>query len=126
MKLPSTISLSQLHLQWKSLDQNTKKATLAHLDELQKQPWSKLTSVQKKAIYYSQFGAHGKRTELPKGHYMKVFLGTMGILGLAGIISMGIQSTYTLPETMTNPEWAEKQKDYAIVQNADPINKSNK
>eukprot|EP00835_Amoeboradix_gromovi_P005365 NODE_497_length_7708_cov_0.291760.p3 type:complete len:127 gc:universal NODE_497_length_7708_cov_0.291760:4209-4589(+) len=124
-KLPSTISLSQLHLQWKTLEDNTKKQTLAHLNEIQKMPWSNLSKVQKQAIYFTQFGPHGKRQQLPKGHYTKVIAGTIGILGLAGLAFLGMRSTYTYPETMTNKDWVEKQEEYAISQNADPISRAN-
>eukprot|EP00834_Sanchytrium_tribonematis_P006103 NODE_420_length_7765_cov_0.831855.p7 type:complete len:128 gc:universal NODE_420_length_7765_cov_0.831855:3518-3135(-) len=120
MKLPSTISLSQLHLQWKSLEKKTKNQTLAHLDELQKQPWSQLNKVQKQAIYYSQFGPHGKRTPLPKNHYTKVLFGTLATIAVTGVLFLGMQSTYKYPETM-NDEWKEKTVEYAAKQKANPI-----
>ena len=125
-KLPSTISLSQLHLQWKTLEKVTKNQTLAHLNEIQKQPWTALSKVQKQAIYFSQFGPHGKRSQLPKGHYQKVFLGTVGILSLAGLAFLGLQSTYKYPETMTDKTWKEASDELDKTQNANPIKNFNK
>ena len=95
------------------------------------------------AAYYVAFGPHGPRTPVsPPGQGLKVFLYTMGLVGVAGLISLGVRSrgmcflarartlflalTFFLsvapppPKTLTR-EWQEASNERGREQHLDPI-----
>ena len=115
----SVIPLSNIEAQWEKLSAEEQTSVHAQLEELQKKDWRKLSIDEKKAgaspvfsfffvfrqsfpltevcccllAYYVAFGPHGPRTPTsPPGTNMKVFLATLGLVGVAGLLFEGIRA----------------------------------
>jgi len=116
------IPLSNVEAQWETLSNEDKVATALQLEELQKKDWKELTLQEKKAIYYVAFGPHGPRTpHNPPGSSLKVILGTLGLVGVTGILYTTIRSYAAPPPHTLTKEWQEASNEIAIRQKTDPI-----
>ena len=97
--------------------------------------------------YYVAFGPYGPRTPVsPPGQGLKVFLYTMGLVGVAGLIALGVRSRGEFPASIRYPtgnctrltrvvtlflappppktltrEWQEASNERAREQRSDPI-----
>lgn len=94
----------------------------SQLEVLQKKDWKTLSIDEKKAAYYVAFGPHGPRAPVsPPGQNFKVFLATMGLIGVAGIIYAVIRSYAPPPPRTLTKEWQEASNKRAIEQKMNPI-----
>ncbi|KAH7107689.1 cytochrome c oxidase subunit V [Auriculariales sp. MPI-PUGE-AT-0066] len=118
----SVIPLSNVEAQWDAMNSDEQLEVHRQLETLQKQDWKSLSSDEKKAAYYIAFGPHGPRTPTnPPGTSTKVFLATMGAIGVAGAVFLFFRSLAPpAPRTMTR-EWQEETNRIALERKQDPI-----
>ncbi|KAJ7236950.1 cytochrome c oxidase subunit IV-domain-containing protein [Mycena rebaudengoi] len=119
---PAAIPLSNIEAQWALLSSDEKSSVADQLEELQKRDWKLLSGDEKKAAYYVAFGPHGSRTPIhAKGDGFKIFLGTMGAVGLAGVMFFVIRAASPPPPKSFSKEWQEAMNEKAIQQKMEPI-----
>ncbi|KAF4576379.1 Cytochrome c oxidase subunit 5A [Pleurotus pulmonarius] len=108
--------------QWANLNQDDKSLVIEQLEELQKKDWKQLSIDEKKAAYYVAFGPHGPRTPInPPGTILKIFLGTMGLVGAAGALFLALRQIAPPPPKTLTKEWEEASNERAIEQKMNPI-----
>ncbi|KIY46942.1 cytochrome c oxidase subunit IV [Fistulina hepatica ATCC 64428] len=120
---PAPVSLSNIEAQWEKLSPEEQVSVHQQLETVQKKNWNELTVDEKKAAYYIAFGPHGPRKPISKpGDGMKMFLATLGALGVAGALSYVIRCfpAPEAPKTMTK-EWQEAMNERALEQKMNPI-----
>ncbi|KIM86435.1 hypothetical protein PILCRDRAFT_816394 [Piloderma croceum F 1598] len=118
----SIIPLSNVEAQWEKLSQEEQITVHSQLEALQKKDWKTLSIDEKKAAYYVAFGPHGPRAPVsPPGQNLKVFLSTMGLIGIAGIIYAVIRAYAPPPPRTLTKEWQEASNERAIEQKMNPI-----
>lgn len=94
----------------------------AQLEALQKKDWKTLSVDEKKAAYYVAFGPHGPRAPVsPPGQGLKIFLSTMALVGVAGVLSLVIKSFAAPPPKTLTKEWQEASNERAREQKMNPI-----
>jgi len=121
-KSPSVIPLSNVEAQWERLSKEEQIAVHTQLEALQKKNWKELSLDEKKAAYYVAFGPHGPRAPLsPPGQNLKIFLSTMGLIGAAGLIFVGIRALAPPPPKTISKEWEEAANERALEQKMNPI-----
>ncbi|KAI9574112.1 COX4, subunit IV of cytochrome c oxidase [Boletus coccyginus] len=119
---PSLVPLSNVEAQWEKLSKSDQATVQSQLEEIQKKDWKALSLDEKKAAYYVAFGPHGPRTPVsPPGQGLKVFLYTMALVGVAGVIALGVRSRAPPPPKTLSREWQEASNERAREQNLDPI-----
>jgi len=119
---PSLIPLSNVEAQWEMLSKTDQATVQTQLEEIQKKDWKSLSVDEKKAAYYVAFGPHGPRTPVsPPGQGLKVFLYTMGLVGVAGLITLAVRSRAPPPPRTLTREWQEASNERALEQRSDPI-----
>jgi len=119
---PSIIPLSNVEAQWEMMSNEEQITVHQQLEQLQKKDWKELSLDEKKAAYYVAFGPHGPRAPVsPRGSSLKIFLGTMGCIGVAGVLYMAIRSMASPPPKTISKEWEEATNQRAIEQNLNPI-----
>ncbi|KAG9226503.1 hypothetical protein CCMSSC00406_0005830 [Pleurotus cornucopiae] len=118
----SVIPLGNVEAQWANLNQDDKSLVIEQLEELQKKDWKQLSIDEKKAAYYVAFGPHGPRTPIhPPGTILKIFLGTMGLVGAAGALFLALRQIAPPPPKTLTKEWEEASNERAIEQKMNPI-----
>ncbi|KIJ59691.1 hypothetical protein HYDPIDRAFT_140281 [Hydnomerulius pinastri MD-312] len=118
----SVIPLSNVEAQWENMTKGDQATVHRQLEEIQKKDWKSLSVDEKKAAYYVAFGPHGPRTPVsPPGQGLKVFLATMGLVGIAGVVSLAIRSLSPPPPRTITREWEEASNERAIEQKLNPI-----
>ncbi|KAJ6531544.1 COX4, subunit IV of cytochrome c oxidase [Mycena sp. CBHHK59/15] len=118
----AAIPLSNIEAQWALLSPDEKSSVADQLEELQKRDWKLLSGDEKKAAYYVAFGPHGTRTPIhEKGDGFKIFMGTMALVGVAGLLFVGIRSISPPPPKTMSKEWQEAMNERAIEQKMNPI-----
>jgi len=121
-KSPSIIPLSNVEAQWERLSKDDQVAVHTQLEALQKKDWKELSLDEKKAAYYVAFGPHGPRAPIsPPGQNLKVFLATMGLVGAAGLLFLGIRAISPPPPRTITKEWEEAANERALEQKMNPI-----
>jgi len=92
------------------------------LEELQKKDWKELSIDEKKAAYYVAFGPHGPRAPISKpGDTLKIFLATMGLVGVAYVLSTALRAFAAAPPKTLTKEWEEATNVRAREMNLNPI-----
>jgi len=92
------------------------------LEQLQKKDWKELSIDEKKAAYYVAFGPHGPRSPLSKpGDNFKIFLSTVGLVGLGGLLFLWTRSIAPPPPKTISKEWEEAANERALEQKLNPI-----
>ncbi|KAF8126025.1 cytochrome c oxidase subunit IV family [Boletus edulis] len=92
------------------------------LEEIQKKDWKSLSVDEKKAAYYVAFGPHGPRTPVsPPGQGLRVFIYTLGLVSVAGLLSLAVRSRAPPPPKTLSREWQEASNERAREQKLDPI-----
>ncbi|KAL4256051.1 Cytochrome c oxidase subunit IV superfamily protein [Pleurotus pulmonarius] len=118
----SAVPLGNVEAQWANLNQDDKSLVIEQLEELQKKDWKQLSIDEKKAAYYVAFGPHGPRTPInPPGTILKIFLGTMGLVGAAGALFLALRQIAPPPPKTLTKEWEEASNERAIEQKMNPI-----
>jgi len=119
---PSIIPLSNVEAQWEHISRDEQVQVHRQLEALQKKDWKTLSLDEKKAAYYIAFGPHGPRTAVsPPGTNLKVALGTIGLVGVAGVI-VALLRTQAGPEPKTlSKEWQEASNKIAEERKLNPI-----
>jgi cytochrome c oxidase subunit 4 len=118
----TVIPLSNVEAQWARLNTEQRLAVHEQLEVLQKKDWKELSLEEKRAAYYVAFGPHGPRAPVsPPGELLKVILGTLAIVGVAGAVFGTIRSFAPPPPRTINKEWEEAANEYGKKQNLDPI-----
>ncbi|KAH7924753.1 COX4, subunit IV of cytochrome c oxidase [Leucogyrophana mollusca] len=118
----SVIPLSNVEAQWENMSKSDQLTVHRQLEELQKKDWKSLSIDEKKAAYYVAFGPHGPRAPVsPPGEGLKVFIGTMGLIGIAGLVYMGARSLAPPPPKTITREWEEASNERAREQKMNPI-----
>jgi len=119
---PSIIPLSNVEAQWEHISREEQVQVHRQLETLQKKDWKTLSIDEKKAAYYIAFGPHGPRSAVtPPGTGLKVLLGSVGLVGIAGIIFAAIRSQAP-PEIKTlSKEWQEATNKIAEERKLNPI-----
>ncbi|KAJ6514582.1 COX4, subunit IV of cytochrome c oxidase [Mycena vulgaris] len=121
-RVVAAIPLSNIEAQWTLLSPDEKTSVAEQLEELQKRDWKLLSLDEKKAAYYVAFGPHGRRTPIhEKGDGFKIFLGTAGLVGIAGLLFLAIRSVSPPPPKTFSPEWQQAMNERAIEQKMNPI-----
>jgi cytochrome c oxidase subunit 4 len=114
--------LSNVEAQWERLSKDDQVAVHTQLEALQKKDWKELSLDEKKAAYYVAFGPHGPRAPIsPPGQNLKVFLATMGLVGAAGLLFLGIRAISPPPPRTITKEWEEAANERALEQKMNPI-----
>jgi cytochrome c oxidase subunit 4 len=94
----------------------------SQLKALQKKDWKTLSLDEKKASYYIAFGPYGPRAPVSQpGEGMKIFLSVLGLVSIAGAVSLAIQSFAPPPPKTLTKEWQEASNERAIEQKMNPI-----
>ncbi|KAG1756862.1 COX4, subunit IV of cytochrome c oxidase [Suillus paluster] len=118
----SVIPLSNVEAQWEKMSQSDQAVVHRQLEELQKKDWKSLSLDEKKAAYYVAFGPHGPRASVsPPGQGLKVFLSTLGLVGVAGLLTLAIRSRAPPPPKTITREWEEASNQRALEQKMNPI-----
>ncbi|KAG8217996.1 COX4, subunit IV of cytochrome c oxidase [Butyriboletus roseoflavus] len=118
----SPIPLSNVEAQWEKLSKTDQATVQRQLEEIQKQDWKSLSVDEKKAAYYVAFGPHGPRTPVSQpGDGLKVTLYTMGLIGVAGLISWAVHARAPPPPRTITREWQEASNERALEQKMDPF-----
>ncbi|KAG2157012.1 COX4, subunit IV of cytochrome c oxidase [Suillus clintonianus] len=118
----SVIPLSNVEAQWENMSKSEQAVVHRQLEELQKKDWKTLSMDEKKAAYYVAFGPHGPRAPVsPPGQGLKVFLFTMGLVGVAGLLSIAIRSRAPPPPKTLTREWEEATNERLLEQKSNPI-----
>ncbi|KAH0826939.1 COX4, subunit IV of cytochrome c oxidase [Lanmaoa asiatica] len=116
------IPLSNVEAQWEKLSKTDQATVQGQLEEIQKKDWKLLSVDEKKAAYYVAFGPYGPRTPVsPPGQGLKVFLYTMGLVGISGLISMAVHSRAPPPPKTLTREWQEASNERGREQKMDPM-----
>lgn len=77
---------------WKTLSLDEKKAGMFTYNILLNAQWMFIIVFSCRKAYYVAFGPHGPRAPLhPPGSVLKIFLGTAGLVGLAGVLFLTIR-----------------------------------
>lgn len=119
---PSLIPLSNVEAQWERMSKTDQATVQRQLEEIQKKDWKSLSVDEKKAAYYVAFGPYGPRTPVsPPGQGLKVFLSTLGLVGVAGLITLAVRSRAPPPPKTLTREWQEASNERAREQRSDPI-----
>ncbi|KAF8552895.1 cytochrome c oxidase subunit IV [Imleria badia] len=119
---PLLIPLSNVEAQWEKLSKSDQATVQRQLEDVQKKDWKSLSLDEKKAAYYVAFGPHGPRTPVsPPGEGLKIFLYTMALVGVAGLITIGVRSRAPPPPKTLSREWQEASNERAREQKLDPI-----
>ncbi|TFK62365.1 cytochrome c oxidase subunit IV [Pluteus cervinus] len=107
---------------WGKLSAEEKGTVHEQLEILQKKDWKELSLDEKKAAYYVAFGPHGPRapTSAP-GDGMKILLGTLALVGVAGLLSMSIHGLAAPPPKTLTKEWEEAANERALEMKLNPI-----
>jgi cytochrome c oxidase subunit 4 len=114
--------LSNVEAQWERLSKDEQVAVHAQLETLQKKDWKALSLDEKKAAYYVAFGPHGPRAPLsPPGENFKIFLATMGLVGVASLLFLGFRALAPPPPKTISKEWEEAANQRALDQKMNPI-----
>ncbi|KAH7907964.1 COX4, subunit IV of cytochrome c oxidase [Hygrophoropsis aurantiaca] len=118
----SVIPLSNVEAQWEKMNKGEQLTVHRQLEDLQKKDWKTLSIDEKKAAYYVAFGPHGPRAPVsPPGEGIKVFFGTMGLIGVAGILFMVSRAMAPPPPKTITKEWEEASNERALEQKMNPI-----
>ncbi|KAK7455299.1 Cytochrome c oxidase subunit 5B, mitochondrial [Stygiomarasmius scandens] len=121
-KSSSVIPLSNVEAQWEKMGKEDKLAVYRELEEAMKRDWKELTIDEKKAAYYVSFGPHGPRAPVSKpGDNFKIFLGTMALVGVTGVLFMAIRARSPEPPHTMTKEWQEASNERALEQKLNPI-----
>ncbi|KAN0076747.1 COX4, subunit IV of cytochrome c oxidase [Tylopilus felleus] len=119
---PLLVPLSNVEAQWEKLSVADRETVQRQLEEIQKKDWKSLSVDEKKAAYYVAFGPHGPRTPVsPPGEGLKVFLFTMGLVGVAGLITWAVRLRSPPPPKTLSREWQEASNERGREQKLDPI-----
>jgi len=116
------VPLSNVEALWAKLSGDEKLAVHEKLEALQLKDWKTLSVDEKKAAYYVAFGPHGPRapTSAP-GEGLKVLFGTVGLVGLAGVVFFVVQHFAPPPPKTLTKEWQEASNERAKEMNLNPI-----
>jgi len=116
------VPLTNVEALWTKLNGDEKLAVHEQLEALQLKDWKILSVDEKKAAYYVAFGPHGPRapTSAP-GEGFKVFLATVGLVGLGGVLFFAVQAFAAPPPKTLTKEWQEASNERAKKMNLDPI-----
>ncbi|KAG8931526.1 Cytochrome c oxidase subunit 5A [Tulasnella sp. 419] len=118
----SVIPLSNVEAQWKHLSPDERAEVHKQLEDIQKRDWKTLSIDEKKAAYYVSFGPHGPRAPIdPPGSGIKVFLGTLGLVGVSGILFLTLRAYAAPPPRTLTKEWQEASNEKALEEKQDPI-----
>jgi len=118
----SVIPLSNVEAQWEKLNSEEQLTVHRQIEQLQKKDWKELSIDEKKAAYYVAFGPHGPRTPVsPSGTVIKTLLGTLGLLGVSGILFSLARSQAAPPPPSLTKEWQEASNQRAIEQKTNPL-----
>ncbi|KAH9950230.1 COX4, subunit IV of cytochrome c oxidase [Amylocystis lapponica] len=118
----AVVPLSNVEAQWERLSADEQLAVHQQLEEIQKKDWKTLSIDEKKAAYYVAFGPHGPRTPTnPPGTSMKVFLGAVAGIAVAGTLFAVSRSLAPPPPKTINKEWEEAANERALEQKMNPI-----
>ncbi|KII88273.1 hypothetical protein PLICRDRAFT_41432 [Plicaturopsis crispa FD-325 SS-3] len=118
----SAIPLSNVEAQWEKLSNEERSTVHQQLEELQKKDWKLLSIDEKKAAWYVAFGPHGPRTPVSKpGDSLRVFLGTLGLIGAAGVLFVTARMFGGTPPRTLTKEWEEASNERALEAKINPI-----
>jgi len=118
----AAIPLSNVEAQWERLTPDEQLVIHRQLEELQKKDWKALSLDEKRAAYYIAFGPHGPRTPIkPAGANVKIMLGIVGSIGLAGVIYGLIRSQAPPPPRTMTREWQEAMNERSLEKKHNPI-----
>lgn len=118
----TAIPLSNVEAQWERLTPDEQLVIHKQLEELQKKDWKALSLDEKRAAYYIAFGPHGPRAPIkPPGSNVKIWLGVVGGIGLAGVIYGLIRAQAPPPPRTMTREWQEAMNERALEKKHNPI-----
>ncbi|KAF8645457.1 hypothetical protein AX16_007811 [Volvariella volvacea WC 439] len=121
-KAAPVIPLSNVEAMWGKLSVEEKQSVHEQLEELQKKDWKELSIDEKKAAYYVAFGPHGPRAPISQpGDNLKILLATLGLVGLAGVLSLTIRQYAAPPPKTLTKEWEEATNERALEMKLNPI-----
>lgn len=117
----SKATIVDLPLRWESMPSTERENIVSKLQERQKLPWTELSDIEKKAVWYISYGEWGPRRPVhAKGDASfiakGVVVGLLGSLGLFGFVRAFAQEP---PKTMTK-EWQLQSDEYLKSKNANP------
>ncbi|ORZ30657.1 cytochrome c oxidase subunit IV-domain-containing protein [Catenaria anguillulae PL171] len=112
--------LADIPARWSAMAQPERTAVVDSLLAAQRGDWKALSAEQKKALFYIAYGPHGPRERLPKGFQMRVFLATMGVVGISSALFYWIRLKGGKGVPTTTKEWQEAANEYARQQGGNP------
>ncbi|KAF8171644.1 cytochrome c oxidase subunit IV-domain-containing protein [Pholiota molesta] len=116
------IPLSNIEAQWARMTNDEKASVHEQLELVQQKDWKTLSLDEKKAAYYVAFGPHGPRTPTSQpGDNLKIFLSTLALVGISGLVFLAIQSRGQTPPRTINKEWQEASNERAKEMKLNPI-----
>jgi len=120
--LESAVPLSNVEAQWERLTADEQLAIHRQLEDVQKRDWKTLSLDEKRAAYFIAFGSHGPRAPIkPPGSNVKILLGIVGAIGLAGAIYGLIRARAPPPPRTLNREWQEAMNERSLEKKHNPI-----
>jgi len=118
----AAIPLSNVEAQWERLTPDEQLVIHRQLEELQKKDWKSLSLDEKRAAYYIAFGPHGPRAPIkPPGSNVKIMIGIVGGIGLAGVIYGAIRAKAPPPPRTQTREWQEAMNERSLEKKHNPI-----
>ncbi|CED84485.1 Cytochrome c oxidase, subunit IV/COX5b [Phaffia rhodozyma] len=118
-KVPDLWSIEYL---WDKIDQDTKDRITAHLMERSQGDWKDLSMVEKKALWYINYGPWGKRApQLAHGEGWDIILYISGGFITAIGLWVGLRMIAPPPPKTMDIEWQRKSNEYLRSLNANPI-----
>ncbi|KAF9425741.1 Cytochrome c oxidase subunit 5A [Entomortierella beljakovae] len=118
----SSVPLHNLETRWSTLSVQDQTSILRHLQQVQAGDWSKMSLEEKKAAFWISFGPYGSRRPLTGPyHGLKVFTGTVGVIGVAFVLFLWIRSKGGEKPITTRKEWQEASNEYARTNKINPI-----
>ncbi|KAF8889863.1 cytochrome c oxidase subunit IV-domain-containing protein [Infundibulicybe gibba] len=118
----SVIPISNVEAQWAKMSSEEKLTVHEQLEQLQLKDWKELSIDEKKAAYYVAFGPHGPRAPTSQpGDTLKIFLGTMALVGVAGAVFWALRVAAPSPPKTLTKEWEEASNERALEMKLNPI-----